>query len=186
MPEVFRSLKGQLLLDSGQLRGSPFHRSVVLICQHDPEGAFGVVLNQPTTNKIGDVIVSDLPESLKEEILYMGGPVQTDALTYLHSDTFLAEANIIPNLSMGHSLEELQEIAGGFSPAKRIRCYAGYAGWSAGQLESEMKRKAWLLHPADIELVFSAKTAELWSTILRGKSWKHRLLADSPEDLSRN
>jgi putative transcriptional regulator len=186
MAEEFRSLKGQLLLDSGQLRGSFFHRSVVLICHHDSDGAFGLVLTQPTTNKVGDVLVADLPDVLKQETLFIGGPVQTTALTYLHSDTFLPDANVIPNLNMGHSLDELQEISEGFSPTKQIRCFAGYAGWGGGQLESEMERKAWLVHPASLEIVFSSKPADLWKSILKDKGWQYRLLAEGPEDLSSN
>ena len=66
MPEKKTFLKGQLLLDSGQLRGSFFQRTVVLICQHDAEGAFGLVLNRTTGNSVGEMIVADLPEPLKE------------------------------------------------------------------------------------------------------------------------
>jgi putative transcriptional regulator len=186
MAEEFRSLKGQLLLDSGQLRGSFFHRSVVLICHHDKEGALGLVLNQPTENKVGDVLVADLPETLKEQVLYIGGPVQTNALTYLHADLFLPDANVITNLSMGHSLDDLQEISETFSPTKQIRCFAGYAGWTGGQLESEMERKAWLLHPASLELAFATESKDLWKQILLKKGWKYRLLAETPEDLSWN
>src|SRR6478736_3446275 len=100
MAEAFESLKGQLLLDSGQLRGSFFHRSVVLICHHDSDGAFGLVLNQPTENKVGDALVADLPDQLKDQTLFVGGPVQTKALTYLHADSFIPDANVLPNLSM--------------------------------------------------------------------------------------
>jgi putative transcriptional regulator len=64
--------------------------------------------------------------------------------------------------------------------------FAGYAGWSPGQLDDEMKREAWLTHPASIELVFSSDAGELWKTILRQKGWKYRLLSDTPEDLSWN
>ena len=77
-PEKF--LKGQLLLDSGQLRGSFFQRTVVLICEHNAEGAFGLVLNRSSGSKIGEMVVADLPETLKEYPLYLGGPVQTTAL----------------------------------------------------------------------------------------------------------
>ncbi len=186
MADEFRSLKGQLLLDSGQLRGSFFHRSVVLICHHDQEGAFGLVLSQPTDNKVGDVLVADLAPALKDQQLFMGGPVQTEALTYLHTDAFLPDGNVIPNLSMGHSLEDLQEITESFSPSRQVRCFAGYAGWSAGQLESEMARKAWLTHPASIELVLSENPKDLWRTILLRKGGKYLLLAMAPEDPSWN
>lgn len=186
MTGEFQSLKGQLLLDSGQLRGSFFHRSVVLICHHDSDGAFGLVLNHPTEKKVGEVLVADLPELLKEERLYIGGPVQTNALTYLHTDTFLPDANVIPNLNMGHSLDDLQEITAEFSPGRQLRCFAGYSGWTSGQLDSEMQRKAWLTHPASVEFVFGNATQELWKQILTEKGWQYRLIADGPEDLSWN
>jgi putative transcriptional regulator len=182
----FKSLKGQLLLDSGDLRGSFFNRSVVLICQHDDQGAFGLVLNQTSPNKVGEVLVADLPEAIKEQTLYLGGPVQTSALSYLHSDTFLPDANVMPNLSLGHSLEELVDLAQSFATTQQIRLFAGYAGWSPGQLESELKRKAWLTHPATIDLVFRADPSDLWNEILRVKGWKYRLIASAPEDLSLN
>ena len=186
MTGEFQSLKGQLLLDSGQLRGSFFHRSVVLICHHDTEGAFGLVLNHPTEQNVGDVLVADLPDQIKEERLFIGGPVQTNALTYLHTDTYLPEANVMANLSMGHSLDELQEIAGSFSSTRQLRCFAGYAGWTGGQLESEMERRAWLTHPASLDLVFGGESKELWKQIHTRKGWKYRLIAEGPEDLSLN
>ena len=187
MKGEFKSLKGQLLLDSGQLRGSFFHRSVVLVCHHDSDGAFGLVLNHPSDNKVGDVLVADLPDSVKEERLYIGGPVQTGALTYLHADTFLPDANVLANLSMGHSLDDLQDLATSFSTSRQLRCFAGYAGWTGGQLESEMERRAWLTHPASLELVFTNGAGEeLWKRILTNKGWQYRLLADGPEDPSWN
>src|SRR5512138_840879 len=161
MSETTKYLKGQLLLDSGQLRGSFFQRTVVLICQHDAEGAFGLVLNRATGSEAGDMVVADLPEALKASPLYMGGPVQPSALSFLHTDAFIADANVMPNLSLGHSLDNLIEIGESFSPTQRIKMFAGYAGWSPGQLEDEIKRDAWLTHPASLDLVFDAEPEQL-------------------------
>jgi putative transcriptional regulator len=179
-------LKGQLLLDSGQLSGSFFQHTVVLICQHDAEGAFGLVLNRATGKNVGDVIVADLPEALKDCPLYEGGPVQPSALSFLHSDALLLDGNVIPNLSLGHSVDELVELGEAFSTARKLKMFAGYAGWSPGQLDNEMKHKAWLTHPASQELVFDTAPEQLWQLILRRKGGKYRLLAQSPEDLSLN
>jgi len=186
MAEKDKFLKGQLLLDSGQLQGSFFQRTVVLICQHDAEGAFGLVLNRTTGNNVGEMIAADLPEVLKTCPLHLGGPVQPSALSFLHSDAFIPDANVIPNLSLGHSLDSLVEIGESLSPTCKLKLFAGYAGWSAGQLEDEMKRKAWLTHPASLELVFDTASEQLWQTILRSKGWQYKLLAQSPEDLSAN
>jgi len=186
MPEKDKFLKGQLLLDSGQLRGSFFQRTVVLICQHDAEGAFGLVLNRTTGSTVGEMIVADLPDPLKAGPLYLGGPVQPSALSFLHSDAFIPDANVMPNLSLGHSVDSLVELGESLSPTRRIKLFAGYAGWSPGQLEGEMKRKAWLTHPASLELVFDTDYDQLWQKILNKKGWKYKLLAQMPEDLSAN
>jgi len=186
MAEKRKYLKGQLLLDSGQLRGSFFQRTVVLICQLDAEGAFGLVLNRATGNSVGEMIVADLPDALKGCPLHLGGPVQPSALSFLHSDAFVADANVMPNLSLGHSVDELVELGEAFSATRKIKLFAGYAGWSPGQLEDEMKRKAWLKHPASLELVFDTAPAQLWEEILRRKGGLFRVLAQSPEDLSQN
>ncbi|MDB6020838.1 MAG: putative transcriptional regulator [Pedosphaera sp.] len=186
MMEIPKYLKGQLLLDSGQLNGSFFQRTVVLVCQHDAEGAFGLVLNRSSGNKLGEMIVADVPDQLKEQTLYLGGPVQLSALSFLHSDNFLPEASVMPNLDLGHSLDTLVELGESFSSTKKMKMFAGYAGWSPGQLEDEMKRKAWVTHPASLDLVFDTDPDQLWQSILRQKGVKYRLIAEMPEDVSLN
>jgi len=183
MTEKPKNLKGQLLLDSGELGGSFFQHTVILVCRHDNEGAFGLVLNRSTQNKVGDLIIADLPDTLKESTLYLGGPVQPTALSFLHTDNFVPEADVLPNLSLEHSLDMLVEIGESFSPDKKIKLFAGYAGWSPGQLEQEMKRKSWLTFPATLELVFETPVEELWQKILKSKGgWKNKLLAQMPDD----
>jgi putative transcriptional regulator len=187
MSETKKFLKGKLLLDAGDLHGSFFQRTVVLICEHNAEGALGLILNRSAGNKVGDVIVADLPETFKESPLFLGGPVQPTALSFLHADNFIPDASVFPNLSLGHSLDDLAEIGESFSPAKKVKLFAGYAGWSPGQLENEMKRKAWLTFPASLELVFETPPEQLWQKILKSKGgWKNKLLSQMPDDLSRN
>lgn len=187
--QVFRgmkSLKGQLILDQGKLQGSFFHRTVILICSHDPEGAFGLVLNRTAPSKVGDALVANLPARIKEEPLYLGGPVQPQALSYLHKGSFVPDANVMPNLALGHSLDTLMDLAESFSPDQQLKIFAGYAGWSPGQLDEEMKRETWMTHPASLELVFNPEPARLWQAILTQKGRKYRLLSEAPEDLSWN
>lgn len=186
MRETPKLLKGQLLLDSGQLRGSFFQRTVVLICEHNPEGAFGLVLNRTTGSKVGEMVIADLPDVLKDCPLYLGGPVQPTALSFLHSDSFVPDANVIPNVSLSHSLDALMEIGESFSSERKVRMFAGYAGWSPGQLEDELKRDAWLIHPASSDLVFEKEPGQLWQYVLRQMGPKYKLLAQMPDDLSLN
>jgi putative transcriptional regulator len=184
--ESHTSLQGQLILDGGKLHGSFFHRSVVLICQHDAEGALGLVLNRSTENKVGQALVANLPDKIKEQHLFIGGPVQPQALSFLHSDDFLPGANVMANLNLGHSIDALMDLSESFSATQKLKLFAGYAGWSAGQLDNEMSRHDWLVHPATLELVFHPDPAKLWKNIMKQKDVNSRLLADSPDDLSWN
>ena len=187
MSENGNFLKGRLLLDGGDLRGSFFHRSVVLVCEHNSEGAFGLMLNRAAGSKVGEVLVADLPDALKEAPLFLGGPMQPTALSFLHSDHFLPDANVFQNLNLGHSLDDLVEIGESFSSVKKVKLFAGYAGWSPGQLETEMKRKSWLTFPASLELVFDTPADLLWPKIIKSKGgWKNKLLSQMPDNLSWN
>jgi putative transcriptional regulator len=181
-----KSLKGQLLLDNGKLGGSFFHRTVLLICEHDSEGAFGLVLNRNTGTKVGEALVADLPEPIKDQPLYLGGPVQPQALSYLHTDDYLPDGNVMANLSVGHSLHDLQDLSEGFSGTCKFKVFAGYAGWSPGQLDDEMRRDTWLTHPASLDLIFFAEPEKLWEHILLQKGWQYQLLAKSPPDPGAN
>jgi len=178
--------KGQLLLDSGQLRGSFFQRAVVLVCEERPGGAIGLVLNRASGTNVGGMLIAGLPQTLKGYPLFVGGPVEPSALSFLHTETLLPSANVLPNLSVGHSWEGLCEIEESFSPTRKMRVFAGYTGWSPGQLEEEVRRGAWIRHPASVPLVFETNPRQLWETILRQKGRRYRLLAQMPEDPSLN
>ena len=187
MDEKRKFLQGQLLLDSGQLGGSFFQRTVVLICKHDAEGAFGLVLNRSLGKTVGEMIIADLPDTLKESPLYLGGPVQPGALSYLHTDNFIPDADVLPNLALGHSLDDLLEIGESFSPDEKSPAVRRLLRLESGPVEDEMKRKSWLTFPASLELVFETPPEQLWQKILQSKGgWKNKLLSQMPEDLSWN
>lgn len=180
-------LRGQLLLDSGSLYGSFFYRTVVLVCTHDEDGAFGLILNRDSGMKVGEALPNaKLPDSVKALPLFIGGPVQPGVLSYLVTDEFLPDANVMPGVSVGHSLEELIDLASYAPPTRKIRVFAGYSGWSPGQLENEIKHKAWLVHPASKELIFHPKPEDLWRLILCKKGPVYRIIALAPENPSVN
>ena len=186
MAKRHKSLKGQFLLDGGKLMGSCFHRSVVLVCQHDSKGALGLVLTQPAGAKVGEVIGEPLPEVIASQPLFLGGPVQTQEMSFLHADPLLLDGNVMPGLQLGHTLPQLLEAAHGPGIERRLLVFAGYAGWSEGQLDGEMKRGSWLTHPATIDLIFDPEPKLLWKKLVAAKGPEFRLLADGPEDLSVN
>ena len=84
------------------------------------------------------------------------------------------------------ALLDLTELGESYSPTRNLRVFAGYSGWSAGQLDDEMKRKAWLTFPASLELIFDEEPAQLWRKVLNSMGWQYRLLAEQPEDLNWN
>lgn len=186
MAKEFQSLKGQFLLDGGELRGSFFHRTVVLMCAHDPQGALGLVLNRSMDRTLEGMITEELPPGMREEPLFLGGPVQPSALSFLYSGEFLSDALVIDDVALGHSFETLIECGESMAPKRRLRVFAGYAGWGPGQLEEELRRKAWLMHAATADLVFDSNPEQLWRTILKRMGWPFQALADAPEDLSFN
>ena len=81
--------------------------------------------------------------------------MQPQAMSYLHADLFLPEANVLPNLNLDHSLDELVELGDSFSSTQKLKVFAGYAGWSPGQIENELAQNAWLTVPADTEVLFA-------------------------------
>jgi len=122
---------------------------VVLVISHDAEGSFGLILNRPLGAVLGDVLpeVSDQGSSIP---VHHGGPVQTDLVQFV-SRSAPAEPSLLPGVSVGVSLEELLEHA---AEGQAVRCYVGYSGWGAGQLEAETAEGSWIVAPARAEHVF--------------------------------
>ena len=180
------TLRGKLILDGGSLAGSFFHRSVLLICQHDEEGAFGLILNRPLSPPPTMASPFKLPNSLKIHSIFVGGPVQPGALSFLMTDAFINAEEILPGIALGHHLENLEEWCQHYSPQKSFRLFSGYAGWSPGQLDDEVSKGAWLIHPASKELIFDHPPQSLWRDIMSQMGWEERLQATAPDDLSEN
>lgn len=183
-----QSLRGSLILDGGQLSGSYFHRTVVLVCQHDAKGAFGLVLNRVDDRRLGRVLDVEVPERLAGLPLHEGGPVQPTALSYLLAEPVSAPvSNVMDVIRLGHDVDGLVALEADWKDGRRLRAFAGYAGWAPGQLDDEMRRESWLVHPATLEWVFDVDPSRLWREILRSRAaWQERLLADSPDDLNWN
>ncbi len=92
----------------------------------------------------------------------------------------------MPGVRLVHTPDEVPEPDTSLSSAASFRCFAGYAGWAAGQLDSEMKQDAWLTHAASNELVFGQSPADVWKCVLLAKGPQYRLLAETPDDVSLN
>ena len=164
-----KSLKGQLILDNGKLRGSFFHRTVILICQHDSEGAFGLVLNRPVTTTAKIVPQAEPDAATEQEIeVWIGGPVEPERSWILLNDPGLDEnaVKVCDGVYLSTSARVLQHVI--VDPDQsRARLIAGYAGWGPGQLDEEVAASAWLTGDIDLDIVFHTPPAEMWERAIR-------------------
>ncbi len=179
------SLSGQLLLASPALRDPNFARTVVLIGMHSEEGAMGVVLNRPSALTVGEAVPQLEPALEENEPVYIGGPVQPSSIVLLAEFLDPAPAALLVLGRIGFptpdaDIEELTRVTA------RGRVFAGYAGWSEGQLDAELDQGDWIVHSAGPEDVFSEEPEELWSDVLTRKGGSYALVARMPSDPSVN
>ena len=178
------SLRGQLLIAAPGLLDPNFFRTVVLITEHTEEGAAGLVINRPSPAPVAEVVpqLEDLVDD--GEQVWLGGPVQTDAVLVLGEFVDPDEAAVPLFGALGFpSLEEPAEVA---VATTRRRVFAGYAGWGAGQLEDELARDDWIVEPSRPDDPFTDDPDELWADVLRRKGGIFELVARMPEDPSVN
>jgi putative transcriptional regulator len=179
------SLAGQLLLASPALLDPNFERTVVLIAMHGVEGAMGVVLNRPSDSTVA-VAAPQLEQAISDsEPIYVGGPVQPDSIVLLAEFIDPAPAGVLVLGRIGFPAPDadLDELA---QATDRVRAFAGFAGWTEGQLEEEIDRGDWIAQPALPEDVFTDASDELWSRALTRMGGSYALLARMPRDPSVN
>jgi putative transcriptional regulator len=173
-------LDGQMLLAMPSMGDSRFARSVVYLCAHSPDGAMGIVINQPA-KRIRfpellvqlDLVAADsairLPAQAEDMLVLKGGPVETGRGFVLHSPDYFVDNSTLPiddMVSLTATLDILRAIAEGAGPSRAVLAL-GYAGWSPGQLENEIQANGWLNCPADPALVFDADLASKYDRALR-------------------
>lgn len=159
-------LDGQCLIAMPGMRDERFQRSVVYLCAHSDEGAMGLIINKRARDiEFADLLVQleivddrksiRLPASRPVQVL-RGGPVETGRGFVLHSADYFVESSTLPidtGVCLTHTIDVLKAIAAGEGPDRAVLAL-GYAGWSAGQLESEIRANGWLHCPADQALLF--------------------------------
>lgn len=175
------SYKGKLLVASPPLDDDNFRRSVVLMLEHGPEGALGVVLNRPTDVLAGDALPDYSSALPADAVIHIGGPVEPSSFILLGDFVDPGEAATITFDSVGVVDPEKEP-----GDLRSVRAFGGYAGWSAGQLEDEFADESWIDAdplPADI---FTKEPELLWSQVLERKGGSYRLVARMPDDPSLN
>ena len=178
------SLRGQLLVAGPALVDPNFHRTVFLVCEHNEEGAMGLVLNRPSPIQ-ADQAIPELGGALAPgETLWLGGPVQTSSVVVLadfaEGEEGMAVAGGVGLVLPDASLDRLGDTV------HRARPFLGYAGWGAGQLEGELEGDDWIVAQFDRGDAFTDAPETLWSRVLGRKGGQYALLATMPPDPSQN
>jgi putative transcriptional regulator len=170
------TLAGSLLLAHPAMRDPNFRRCVVLMSTYGADGAMGVVLNRPLQRRLGEVSGEFALGPLAGVPLFVGGPVQKDQLVLaawqVRHDGFRLYFGIEPDKAI-HLLGD---------DGTQVRGFFGYSGWSAGQLENEMKSGTWVVADVPEDLLRQTQDESMWRTVLgrEGAGW--RLLAGEPDD----
>ena len=172
------STRGKLLVATPVV-GDFFHRSVVLMIAHSQEGAVGVVLGRPSEVLVSDAVPGLADNAGHEDVVFVGGPVATDSVLALgdFEDPALASTQVTGSLGL------VDPDAPG-AHLRRMRVYAGHAGWAPGQLDGELDAGAWIVADADADDPF--RDEDVWPVVLRRQGGSYTLLSTMPEDPSSN
>lgn len=176
-PYEVDSLRGKLLIAAPQLFDF-FRRTVVLVIEHNEEGAFGVVLNRGSETPV-EAGTSFAAIADPGRYVYIGGPVAPSSVVVLgeFEDIVASPKPIVGDLGV-------VDLDDGGAAVGRARIYAGHAGWAPGQLEDELETNAWLIEDAEPEHVFYE--GDLWADLLRERGGQWELIATMPEDPTLN
>ncbi len=165
------SLAGHLLISTPAIQGSFFTRSMVYLCAHNEEGAMGVIVNYPVENirltEIFDQLGIHAATKPRDLPVHFGGPVESNRGFIVHEAEYPAEGCLIAKdgIAVTASLSILQDLAEGKGP-KNGMLVLGYAGWAAGQLESEIETGSWIIAPATRQLVFDTANDLKWNVAI--------------------
>ena len=167
---AFQSLSNQFLIAMPELEDPNFSRTVTLICQHDENGAVGVIINRTvdslSINDVLDQFSLPKPESgrIGHQPIYVGGPVHNELGLVLHRGfgEWQSTLKIGDQLGLTSSRDVLEAIAHSGGPDDCL-LVLGYAGWGAGQLDFEIRQNAWLTVPANPRIIFEVEVEERWA-----------------------
>ena len=181
MGAVEISLRGQLLIASPALGDSNFRKTVILVAEHTPDGAMGLVLNRRTPAAVADAAPHLVGLAGIDASVWIGGPVDRGSVFVLADFEEPEEAGSIVLWDVGllppEADPELFEAS-----TRQARVFAGYAGWGPGQLEGELDEDAWIVEePAESD-IFTADPDRLWSAVLRRKGGQYAVISLMPDD----
>lgn len=173
-------LRGRLLVAAPSLVDPNFHLAVVLMLDHTEEGAVGVMLNRPSDIPLASALPQWQPLATEPDAVFLGGPVQRDAIVALGRTPLASDCPLLRVLA-GTAVVDLQ-IDPDQQPADlhAVRLFAGYAGWGAGQLETEIDAGGWFVVDGDSDDVFTDDPAGLWERVMTRQGGMFRTIPLDP------
>ena len=181
------SLRGRLLISTPGLRDPNFDRTVVLVLEHDGDGALGLVLNRPSGTPVGAVLPAWSDITTEPSVVFVGGPVDASAAICLGSCRPGATSPAIQPISPTLGVIDLDTEPGLLThQVAYVRVFAGYAGWGGGQLDDEVEAGGWFVTDALPADPFTPVPLLLWRNVLRRQAGKLALFSTYPEDTSHN
>ena len=178
--------KGRILIAEPFLQGPYFSRSIVLITEYGDEGTVGFVLNK-SSDMYPDEVIDDLYNFRGE--LYLGGPVASDTLDFIHTLGYQIPGamHVVGNVFWGGDFEVVKDLINcGKANSKSVKFFAGYSGWSPGQLETELEEKSWIVSKIDEPLIFSPNSANVWKETLLNLGDVYRTWSNFPVNPANN
>jgi putative transcriptional regulator len=160
--------KGMFLVASPSLADPNFQRTVILLCEHSPEGTLGLVINRPTDLFLSEALPAVSVLKGTSYVVFAGGPVQPGGLLMLFRVVREPDRQrqVLDGVYVGGSLNVMERLITRPEPTETFRAFAGYAGWAPGQLESEMAQGSWVLRQAESSAIFDRDPAGLWSELI--------------------
>lgn len=177
-------LAGRLLVAAPALEDPNFHRTVVLVLDHDADGAVGVVLNRPGPQAVAGLLPAFADVAAHPRVVFGGGPVTPEGILCVARSRGGADQRFKPFRGALGVLGLDDDEPG--SGIEVVRLFHGYAGWGPGQLEDELGEGAWFILDAADGDAFSDDPEHLWGSVLRRQGGEFALMATMPEDLSTN
>jgi putative transcriptional regulator len=180
-----QSLRGHFLVAGPGLVDPNFRRTVVLLGEHGEEGAMGVVLNRVSAATVEEAVPPMAPLTGPDEPVYLGGPVQPQAVVVLAEFDDPGRAEVIVVDHVGFVPGEVEDAAD-LGALLGVRVFAGYAGWGPGQLEGELAERAWVVLPGRGADVFTTEPETLWRRVLVREGGAYAVLSLLPDDPQAN
>lgn len=174
--------KGMLLISEPFLEDPNFDRTIILLCEHNKEGSFGFVINQPANITLKEVI--EIAEA-NDHPLFIGGPVEHNTLHFIHRFPSLENATEVVNgIYWGGNFDQLLSLMDtGQITKEDIKFFVGYSGWELNQMDEEIKANSWIVSGIkDQNLLFTQEEKQLWKKVLDGLGGKFSIYSQYPSD----